>query len=87
MLFSGKLIAAFLAAAAVGVTGSPVEFVKRDFIGSVGYCRFSDCGWNGSVNSRQCYGTDGIDWLDRLYVYPAPGTSGPYWGMVCTVFS
>ena len=89
MLFSGKLVAAFLAAAAVGVTGSPVELVKRDFIfiGSVGYCRLSDCGWNGSVDSHQCYQTGGIDWLDRLYVYPAPGTTGAYDGMACDVFS
>jgi hypothetical protein len=87
MVFSGKLIAAFLAVAAVGVTGSPVELVKRDSIGSVAYCRLSDCGGNGSVNSGQCYGTNGINWLDTFDITPAPGTSRAYYGMVCTMFS
>ena len=87
MLFSGKLIAAFFTVAAVGVTGSPVEFVKRDSIGSVQYCRLSDCGTNWSVNSGQCYQTGGIYWLDTFDITPAPGTSGAYYGMVCTMFS
>ena len=43
MMFSGKLFAAILAVAAVGVTGSAVELEKRDWVpGNVTYCTAPD---------------------------------------------
>ena len=89
MLFSTNLFVALLTVAAIGVTGSPVELQKRDYIASVGYCRTYDdssqnrCSGNGDVENWQCYQTNGIYWLNTFSISAADGTGG----VVCSMFS
>jgi hypothetical protein len=96
MLFSRNLFAALLALAAVGVTGSPVELVKRDSIASVQWCRIPEdqslpkrCESNGWVEesigpwSLNCLHTGDIYWLDSFHVWPTVTTGY----VICALYS
>ena len=73
---------ALLAVAAVGVTGSPVELMKRDVIASVQWCRIPEdqslpkrCESNGWVepptpSNPNCYHTGDIYWLNSFHIWP-----------------
>ena len=82
MLFSRNLFAALLTVAAVGVTGSPVELVKRNSIASVQWCRLPEdqslpkrCESNGWVeeatdSNPHCCQTGDIYWLNSFHIWP-----------------
>ena len=84
-MFSRKLFAALLAAAAVCVTGSPVELEKRQASVNFYYCietmpgPAQACSWFEDVTWNQCVPLGGE--LDKAFI-----SINPY-GFICTLYT
>ena len=86
MLISGKLIAALIAAAITGVTGSPVEPQKREPYISYSYCLEDPLGSGDTCSTQWTAGWNECINLEDTYLDKAFISFNPY-GFICILYA